>query len=175
MKLLETERMHLRLTEMSDIKNMFELDSDSKVMKYINGGVPRTLHEIQSNFEKYKDRILDREKDFGCWMADLKETGENIGWFILKPIGDQIPGIEVGYRLKQRFWGKGYATEGSKEMLKHGFDDLKLDNIVAIVEPEHKASRHVLEKSGLKYMKMVDYNEKKICYYKITENEYRNP
>ena len=174
MRILETERLHLRLTEMSDIQNMYELDSDPDVMKYINGGIPRTMEEIQANFTKFKDRILDHDRDYGCWMADLKENNENIGWFILKPIGDEVPGIEVGYRLKKKYWGKGLATEGSLEMIRHGFDDLGLHEIVAIVEPEHRASRHVLEKCGLVYQKLVDYQEKELCYYKIKEDAYRD-
>ena len=174
MKSLESKRLRYRLTNENDVQNIFELDGDPEVMKYINGGIPDTLEEVKAKFEKYKHRIMDNSRQFGCWMADLKSTGENIGWFILKPISDEIPGIEVGYRLKKRFWGNGYATEGACEMIRHGFDDLGLNEIVAIVDPAHNASRHVLEKCGLTFKDMRMHENFEVCYYVLPINEYEH-
>jgi ribosomal-protein-alanine N-acetyltransferase len=72
-----------------------------------------------------------------------------MGWFALKPLpkrGD----IEVGYRLLPKFWGKGFATEGTRRLVKYGFADCELSRIVAITNPEHKASQAVLLKCGFK-------------------------
>ena len=171
---LETERLILRCRDLSDVQNMFELDSDPEVMRYINGGIPRTLKEIEANFVKFEKQIMDHENDFGCWMADLKDSGRNIGWFILKPIGDEIPGIEVGYRLKREFWGKGYATEGAREMIKYGFETVQLEEIVAITDPENLASQNVLEKCGLTYDRMEKHQDFPVKYFRILKDQYED-
>jgi RimJ/RimL family protein N-acetyltransferase len=55
---------------------------------------------------------------------------------------------DFGYRFREEFWGKGYATEGGKACLKHGMEQLKLQNIYAMTHIDNLASRRVLEKCG---------------------------
>lgn len=64
---------------------------------------------------------------------------------------DGTPGIEVGYGLARQYWGMGIATEAVEATLKHGFEELKLERIVAVAVPESFASRQVTEKPGMKY------------------------
>ena len=66
-------------------------------------------------------------------------------------VGDELPDceIEIGFLLKPSAWGKGYATEACKRLLKFAFEETRLKEIVAVTDPENAASRNVLKKSGL--------------------------
>ena len=56
---------------------------------------------------------------------------------------------EVGYWLGEPHWGKGYATEGTKEMLRFGFEVLELNRITSSHYDYNPGSGRVIEKSGL--------------------------
>ena len=63
--------------------------------------------------------------------------------------GGRGPDIELGYTLARAVWGRGYATELGRALLEHAFTALGAPRVVAQVEPENRASRHVLEKLGM--------------------------
>ena len=59
------------------------------------------------------------------------------------------PDIELGYTLARAAWGRGYATEAARAVLRWGFAGLRLHRIVAVADPANAASLHVLEKLGM--------------------------
>ena len=62
---------------------------------------------------------------FGLFAAHEKDSGAFIGWFCLRPErGGPLDEVELGYRLRQEAWGKGYATEGSRALLGKAFSEL---------------------------------------------------
>ena len=74
---------------------------------------------------------------------------------------------DLGYRLNQKYWGKGYATESAIACVDYGFNQLKLQEIYAMAHFENKASRHVIEKSGLKYIETFEENLVPHDWFKI--------
>lgn len=63
------------------------------------------------------------------------------------------------------YWGQGLATEASRACVTHGFEALGLKRIVGLVEPENMRSVRVLEKSGLVFEKMIDYQGQRVAQY----------
>jgi RimJ/RimL family protein N-acetyltransferase len=146
----ETQRLRIRRFDENDFENMLELDSDPDVMKYISGGKTTPPEEMKNILARTLIRY-DEWKVYGVWAVELKDSGEFMGWVSLKP----LPGteeIEVGYRFRKKFWGKGFATEAATAMMSYGFNELKMSKIVAITDPENRASKNVLQKVGLKYV-----------------------
>lgn len=122
---LVTERLALRRLTEADVDNLFDLDSDPEVMRYINGGRPTprdvVLNEALPQFLHYYGCFAG----FGFWAAIEKSTGEFLGWFHFRPAeGGDPDEVELGYRLRRYAWGKGYATEGSRALIRKGFRDL---------------------------------------------------
>jgi ribosomal-protein-alanine N-acetyltransferase len=58
----------------------------------------------------------------------------------------------LGYRYKFKYWNHGFATEASMACIKLGFEQLKLDEIIAMVHPANLASMRVAEKCGFKFI-----------------------
>jgi len=126
---------------------LYELDSDPRVMRYIGNGRTSTRAEIDAVMQRVPQAYAVYP-GLGTWRATRRDTGDFVGWFALK----YIPGtaeVEVGYRLRFGAWGHGYATEGARELVRYGFDDLGLQRIVGVTHPDNAASQHVLEKIGL--------------------------
>jgi [ribosomal protein S5]-alanine N-acetyltransferase len=80
----------------------------------------------------------------------LKDTNEFIGWCGLKYRKD-LDVIDLGYRFKRKFWGKGYATEAATRTIEYAKDPLKLSIIHAFAHVDNVASWKVLEKCGMEF------------------------
>jgi RimJ/RimL family protein N-acetyltransferase len=151
---LETERLLLRRFTESDVANLHELDSDPEVMRFINGGRPVPRDVICNETLPRFLRAYERFEGFGVWAAIEKSTGEFVGWLEFYPRKDAGPEeIELGYRLRRSAWGKGYATEGSRALIRKGFTELGVQRVVAETMAVNAVSRRVMEKAGLKYVR----------------------
>ncbi len=149
---LETERLVLRRFTEADADDLFDLDGDPEVTRFLTGGKPTPRDEIR---DETLPRFLDyyeRFAGFGYWAAVEKPTGEFLGWFAFHPPEGGDPAeVELGYRLRRSAWGKGYATEGSRALIRKGFADLGVRRVVAETMAVNAASRRVMEKAGLTY------------------------
>lgn len=147
---LETERLVLRRFTEADADDLFDLDGDPEVMRFLTGGKPTPRDEIR---DEALPRFLDyyeRFAGFGYWAAVEKPTGEFLGWLALHPPESGDPAeVELGYRLRRSAWGKGYATEGSRALIRKGFTDLGVRRVAAETMAVNTASRRVMEKAGL--------------------------
>lgn len=136
----------MRRFVVADRDDVWRLDSDPRVMKYITGKAA-TPDETAATIARVT-RYYDRYPDLGAWYTVRRDTGAFIGWFSLKYAGAS-PDVEIGYRLAPEAWGQGFATEGAKAMHDYGFDDLGLYRIIGVTHPGNKASQRVLLKTGL--------------------------
>ncbi|NUR59714.1 MAG: GNAT family N-acetyltransferase [Catenulispora sp.] len=156
---LETERLTLRRFTAEDADLLIELDSDPAVMRYLTGGKPTPPEEIR---ERYLPRILAGYQKWdgklGLLAAHLKpaherDPGAFIGWFILRPKPEgPLDEVELGYRLRQAAWGRGYATEGSRALLDKAFTELDVRLVWADTMFVNRGSRHVMEKLGMTHV-----------------------
>jgi RimJ/RimL family protein N-acetyltransferase len=147
---LETERLVLRRFTETDVDNLFELDSDPEVTRFITGGKHTPREAIRNETLPRILHYYKRFEGFGFWAAIEKSTGEFLGWFHFRPAEGSCPGeVELGYRLKRSAWGKGYATEGSCALIRKGFSELGVQRVVAQTMAVNTASRRVMEKAGL--------------------------
>ena len=166
---LETDRLILRRFTEADAANLVELDSDPAVMRYLTGGPATPREVIERDVLPAFLRYYDRFTSFGFWAAIEKVSGSFIGWFHLRPERDkpQDPPteVELGYRLKQSAWGKGYATEGSRALVGNGFEDCGLERVVAYTFGPHQASRRVMEKVGMRLTRTFRLTPEELLEY----------
>jgi RimJ/RimL family protein N-acetyltransferase len=156
--ILETPRLTLRQFTENDVDNLFELNSDPEVMRYLTGGRPTPRDEIRDQIIPFHLAVYDRLDRLGTWAAESTATGEFLGWFHFRPGPDaDISNIDLGYRLLRPAWNKGYATEGSRALISMGFTELAVDRVFAHTMTLNAASRRVLEKCGLTLVGTIPY------------------
>jgi RimJ/RimL family protein N-acetyltransferase len=163
---LETERLILRQFTMADAQNVFVLDSDPEVMRFINGGKPTAYDVIQQQTLPRFLAYYEKYEAYGFWAAIEKSSHAFIGWFHFRPALDHADDIDLGYRLRKIAWGKGYATEGSRALIHKGFTELGVQRVVATALAANKASIRVMEKLGLTFAKryMHDKDQEAVKY-----------
>jgi RimJ/RimL family protein N-acetyltransferase len=151
---LRTERLVLRRFDRADVDLLVELDSDPEVMHYVTGGAPTSRADIVDDFLPAFLAYYERYENFGFWAALDRATGEFLGWFHLRPGPDDPEGqVELGYRLRRSAWGRGYATEGSRALIDKAFGELGVRRVRAETMAVHEASRAVMRKAGLRYVR----------------------
>jgi len=149
--LLTTKRLILRRFTAADAEHLFELDNDSEVMRYINGGTPTSLEIIEQKILPVFLRYDDRFPGFGFWAAIEKNSHEFLGWFVFRSAGENPQEVEIGYRFHKRAWGLGYATEGARALIDKGFREGGATCVTGTTYEENQSSRRVLEKLGMKF------------------------
>jgi RimJ/RimL family protein N-acetyltransferase len=152
--LLETDRLLLRPFTEADVELLVELDSDPEVMRYLGNGRPTPRRVVERETLLRVLRYHDRLGGPAFWAAIERNTGDFVGWFELQPAGPARPDeAELGYRLRRPAWGQGYASEGARALVDRGFAEFGLQRIVATTMAVNTASRRVMEKAGLRYVR----------------------
>lgn len=172
---LETARLRLRDCVEADLDRLVALDNDPGVKRFIDGGVPTTR-------ETYRAESLPRLLGPGYWVAEEQSTGEWLGWFALSPLrGTDWREAELGYRLRRAVWGRGYATEGARALVRQGFTELGTERITANTMTVNAGSRRVMEKAGLTFVRTyveewpdtIEGSERGDVEYALTREEWR--
>ncbi|MER5738832.1 MULTISPECIES: GNAT family N-acetyltransferase [unclassified Streptomyces] len=181
---LETDRLVLRAFTAADIDHLLALDNDPEVMRFINGGRPTSRESIET---RTLPRLLH---DYPCWetrgywAAQERLTGTFLGWFEFRPLEEHSAAVvELGYRLNQAAWGRGYATEGSRALVRKGFAELGVERVTANTMAVNARSRRVMEKSGLSFVRnftgdwpeAIEGSEHGEVEYELTRTEWEQP
>ncbi|MBR6407652.1 MAG: GNAT family N-acetyltransferase [Clostridia bacterium] len=145
---LESERIILKKIERSDAGALDELRKSPGVYKYLPTFLfERKCRDIYYVIEQmYGECFENRESiHLGIFLRDgitFCGIGEMYGY------REEIRKISMGYRLLERFWGKGIATEAVGLMVDYLYNRTDTGIITASTMTENKASANVLKKNG---------------------------
>jgi RimJ/RimL family protein N-acetyltransferase len=142
---IETERLLLRDWRAEDAEPFAALNADPEVTRYLRG--PMTRGESDELIARIRAHWADH--GFGLYAVEVKATGSFAGFVglaIPSFLPQVLPAVEVGWRLARGHWGNGYATEGARACMTHGFTTLRLQQIVSIIDPRNAASVRVAER-----------------------------
>ena len=152
---MTTERLILRRFTESDVDLLVALDSDPAVMHFITGGRPTPRDEIEHEVLPGVPRpttssslaTVSGRRSSG--RAATSWAGSTFGR--RRAVRADEP--ELGYRLKRSAWGQGYATEGARALIDRAFADLGARRVFATTMTINVASRRVMEKAGLRFVR----------------------
>lgn len=149
--ILETDRLILRELKPSDTEAFFAMDSNPNVHKYLWNKPMQKIEEIIDVIEFVRKQYV--ENGIGRFAMISKETNEFIGWAGLKfntePVNNKVNFYDIGYRLDEKFWGKGYASEATFAWLDYAFQIMKIKTLEAAAHTENAASNRILQKIGM--------------------------
>jgi RimJ/RimL family protein N-acetyltransferase len=175
---LQTDRIELVPLSDEHLELEVELDSDPEVMRYLTGA-GRTRAQVTT---AHQLRLATAEPvpGLGFWVGFVHQ--QFVGWWLLEPAGwaeqSSVHGeAELGYRLLRRHWRQGLAGEGSRELLRHAFEDLGLHRVFALTMAANTASRATMAAVGLQYVRTFDENDGdsavECVEHAITRDEWR--
>lgn len=153
MPTLETPRLILRRWIERDVTPMAAINADPEVMRWIGGGSIRTEDETRIFIERCEEMWDTR--GYGLFAVELREINELAGFVGLSVptfLPEVMPAVEIGWRLDRSLWGRGIATEAARAVLRFGFDDCGLSEILSICQIGNGASERIMQKIGM-YLK----------------------
>lgn len=149
---LHTERIRLEPLTLEHTELLVELDSDAEVLRFVFGRA-LTRDEVVGTWLAQRTRVDADARGIGYWVGFDVTSEAFLGWWSLNVDDDDPDAAELGYRLRRDAWGRGYATEGARALLSHGFDTVGLERVWAETMAVNAGSRAVLEKVGLRHVR----------------------
>lgn len=159
MKITPSKRLSYRLMTSDDAQELFELDSDPAVMKYLNGGKPHSLEDIVDKWIPRMESYVNADKGWGIWRVARLDDNTFIGWILVRPMdfftdAPKLNDLEIGWRFKQASWGKGFATEAAMHIAdsieRHSSN---VTHFSAIADKENGGSIAIMKKMGMSFVK----------------------
>ena len=147
--MLETKRLILRRWEESDAESLYEYAKDPDVGP-IAGWPPHK--SVAESLDVIRNVFNGAEAYAIC----LKSDGKAIGAIELKLNGhtdltERDDECELGYWLGKSFWGQGVMPEAAREILRHAFEDLRMQKVWCAYYDGNTKSKRVQEKCGFRY------------------------
>jgi RimJ/RimL family protein N-acetyltransferase len=160
---LITSRLILRQWRDADLATFHALNSDRRVMEYFPGMLDRR------GSDELASRIRTRleSEQFGLWAVEIPDVAAFAGFIGLSvPSFDAhfTPCVEVGWRLANAHWGKGYASEGAGRVLEYAFNTIGLNEIVSFTSQLNERSIAVMRRIGMQYDRCGDFEHPRIAH-----------
>ena len=173
--ILETDRLILRELKSSDAEAFFAMDHNPKVHQYLWNKPVQKIEETIEVITFVRQQYVDN--GIGRFAIILKQTNEFIGWAGLKynteEVNHKINFYDIGYRLDEQFWGKGYASEASFAWLKYAFETMNIKTIEAAAHAENVASNRILQKMGMQMTEHYLEDEVSWNWYQLENENYK--
>ncbi|MGA0088613.1 MAG: GNAT family N-acetyltransferase [bacterium] len=145
---LLTRRLRLSDFSASHLPDLARMNADPEVMRYF----PATLNPEESVALLQRITEHQRINGYSLFALHLKESDAFVGWCGLMVVPFEAhftPAVEIGWRLNKIFWGKGLATEAAEAVLRLGFLELGLSEIVSFTAELNQPSIRVMQKIGM--------------------------
>ena len=172
--IIKTERLGLRNWTDNDLTEMTALNQDKVVMEFF----PSTQDETKTYDFIQRMQAHQAENGYCYFATDRLDTDEFIGFIGLcrqNYLNDRPTFTDIGWRLKQAAWGKGFATEGAKACLTFAFEEMNLEKIYSVCSLINVKSENVMRKIGMhkemefKHPVLGDYPDLEVCAFYVIE------
>ena len=134
---------------MSDVPDLFAMDSDPEVHLYLGNKPLKTLDQAE---EVVKSIIGHYERNNLGRLAVIRKSDQTfLGWSGMKyeeHVRD-YPYYDIGYRFKKSAWGQGYASETAQAAVDHAFNVLGIKKVCGGAHVDNIGSNRILSKIGL--------------------------
>lgn len=171
---LETDRLILRQLVQSDNEAMYAMDSNPNVHRFLGNEPLTSIDQVDFYIKAIQKQY--QQNGIGRFAVQLKGSNEIIGWagikFVTEPENNHVNYYDIGYRLAEEYWGKGYASEAALAWRDYAFDVLKAPAIYAAAHIENIASDAVLQKIGMKKVEVYKYNDIDCNWYELINQSF---
>ena len=148
--LIETSRLLLRHWQPADLKPFMLMNADLDVMRFFPE--PYSQQQSKTLFDRIGQAL--KEEGYGLYAVEEKMSGQFMGYIGFHRAdfaADFCPCIEIAWRLDKAFWNKGYATEGARACLHHGFNHLGFTKINSFTAALNLPSKRIMQKIGMQF------------------------
>ena len=155
--MIETKRLRMREWRDDDLGPFARICADPRVREHF----PSTLNEKQSAEWIKRTRKHFSDHGYGIWAIEPREGAPLIGYLGLVQVNfvsHFTPAVEIGWGFAPEAWGQGYASEAGRAALRHGFEQLGLDEIVSLTVSANTRSWGLMRGLGMRRNSADDFD-----------------
>ena len=168
--LFKTERFIIRELLNTDLNGYADLQCNKNAMDMVPDKT-FTFEEAKTDLDIRTTNYATKINNFDVWAVIDKNNSEFLGTCAI--IFGSSKGVEIGYRFREKQWGKGVASEVAKGLIDYIFSQTDHETIIADVSKSNIGSVKVLQKFLTKVnegycedYKTYDYN------YELKKSDY---
>lgn len=173
MPVLETPRLFMRPLAVSDLEDVHRLHTDSLVVHSLFSGEPPSRENTEQKVELYVRSW--QQHGFGFFSVFLKGNSQVQGEFAgragLRRFEDTSD-VEYGLCLFGRMAGRGLGPELGRAILRHAFEELGLERVVALIRPENERAIRAAQKIGFSQIEERQYGDRVKGFYEVRPSQY---
>ena len=171
---MNTDRLNLRLVDINDSTDIYNILSNDNVNQNLNMDKPKDINDINKLINKYFKHYQD--ETYEPLAITLRDTNEFVGVFLFKLDLYNEDAYECTIYIDEKFWNKGITTEVMKFMVNYFFNNYKQSNFRGYIMEKNTASARVFEKCNFKLERIfkVDGIDGNILSYLMTREDYFN-
>lgn len=180
---LATDRLVLRPPSPGDLDDLASLFGDAEVVQFVTQGkaLPRAQvgHMLESMLAEARHGSAHPS-----WVPGIpgtlimieRETQNFVGMAVLRMLAADLaaaigecpePAVEAGYILARESWGKGFATEAARELVRYGIEVAGKEHVIAVADVGNTGSHGVLRKVGFVLQKEYDYRDIRMNFWRL--------
>jgi RimJ/RimL family protein N-acetyltransferase len=155
---IETERLLLRSWREADRDPFFDLCQSPAVMACLGG--PSTTEQVDAAIGRI--RACEAANGFCFWAMERRADGAFLGFCGLKIANEpniSVTGeVEIGWRLREQDWGKGYAREAALATMRWAWANTRAPRVVAMTVAANRRSWGLMERIGMTRRPRLDFD-----------------
>lgn len=141
---LYTERLSLRDINESHVEDILKIRSNEVINQFVRRNSPKNNYDALQFILTIKERTKNNQTFY--WGISLKDQSNLIGTICLWNFSEDRKGAEVGYELLPEYHRKGIMSEALAAVTGFAFQELHLDEILAITHQDNESSKQLLLK-----------------------------
>ena len=146
----------------NDLDEAMLIYGDEPTMRAMGG--PWTRDRVQAFIAMMLERQNNDES--ALWPAILKMDATLVGVCGLIPL-ERTGEIEIGWHFARRVWGQNLAYEAAVAVLKYGFEQMKLERIVCVINPENRRSIALANRLGFRFERIARHYRHDLMRYAL--------
>ena len=172
MATLATDRLNIRPLEMEDAEALHAFWANAEVRRYLWDGKVLPMETVRAII---RQSIADFDAHgFGLFSLDLKATEPVIVAFCGFRRFEDGEQIELLFGILPEYWGEGFVTEASREVLRHGFEEAGITRVIAAADTPNQRSVRVLMRLGMLFQARREWHGLDTVFYALTASEFRS-
>lgn len=147
---IRTARLTIRKYTPADYDDLLKMQSDPEVVRYLLYDVKSPAEVRDSLRLRIEAPPLDTDGQAATWAVVLTETGEHLGDVTFFMVSTVHRTGEIGFVFRPEAQGHGYGTEAAVELLRIGFEELRLHRLIGRCDGRNTASAALMERIGMR-------------------------
>jgi [ribosomal protein S5]-alanine N-acetyltransferase len=154
----------LREFRFTDLDDYLAIVGDDRVTSWLSFD-SRDRAAAETALTAMIERAAQEDRPDYLLAVTRRDDDKVVGFARLGPTG--VKAAHLGYAIHADHWGRGYATDAARVLLRLAFGTLGLHRVSAAIGPENEASIAVVKRLGFTY-------EGRIRHHVFTNGDWRD-